>query len=425
MAPFNRGLYLFESIYDMTERFDKHVLKNGMTILGEHMGQVGSVAFTFQLPCGAAQFKKGCCGAGAIITDWIFRGAGDMDSRALIDALDGLGLHRNCTVSAGFLSMGAAMEASSLEKAISLYSDVILHPTLEAKQFELSKMLAANDIISLDDDPRSKVMMTLREQFYPKPLGSPAMGKLEDVQSMTVDQVTAIIKQRFNLSKSTFAIAGKYNFDTVVKQLESLFDSEQPEIDTTITTGETGDKYTHIQHKGAQVHIGLMTSTVTVQDPNYYNAMAAVSVLSGGMSSRLFTEVREKRGLCYAVGANYNGLKQAAGISCYAGTTPDKAQETIDVIIAEFDKLGKDITESEIARAKVGLKSSLIMQSESSSSRANGIAGDHYLLGRVRGIEEIKENLEKVSVETVSNFLKNNKFDGYTVVTIGPESVKV
>jgi len=409
----------------MKKPIDKHVLKNGMTILGEHMSQVGSAAFTFQLPCGAAQFEQGCCGAGAIITDWIFRGAGKMDSKALIDALDGLGLHRNCTVSAGFLSMGAAMEASNLEKALNLYSDVILRPALDSEQFELSKMLAANEIVSLDDDPRSKVMMALREQFYPKPLGSPAMGKLEDVESMTAEQVAEIIKKRFNLSKTTFAIAGKYDFDSVVKKLESLFDNDQPQIDTTIAIGEKGDNYSHIQHDGAQVHIGLMTSTVTVKDPDYYNAMAAVSVLSGGMSSRLFTEVREKRGLCYAVGANYNGLKQAAGISCYAGTTPEKAQETIDVIIAEFDRLGKDITESEIARAKVGLKSSLIMQSESSSSRANGIAGDHYLLGRVRSIDEIKEKLEKVSVETVSSFLKNNKFDGYTVVTIGPESVKV
>ena len=411
--------------FDMTKGFDKHVLKNGMTILGEHMSQVGSVAFTFQLPCGAAQFGKGNCGCGAIISDWIFRGAGDMDSRGLIDALDGLGLHRNCSVSAGFLSMGAALEASNLETAIRLYSDVILRPTLNAEQFELSKMLATNDIISLDDDPRSKVMMTLREQFYPTPLGSPAMGKLEDVENMLADKVAAIVKDRFNLSKATFAIAGKYDFDTVCKQLESLFDTEQPAIETAITTGKTGDKYTHLQHDGAQVHIGLMTGTVTVESPDYYNIMAAVSVLSGGMSSRLFTEVREKRGLCYAVGANYNGLKQAAGISCYAGTTPDKAQETIDVIISEFNRLGKDITESEIARAKVGLKSSLIMQSESSSSRANGIAGDYYLLGRVRSIDEIKEKLEEVSVETVTNFLENNKFDGYTVVTIGPESVKV
>lgn len=409
----------------MTELIDKYVLKNGMTVLGEHMSQVGSVAFTFQLPCGSAQLEEGSCGAGAIITDWIFRGAGDMDSKALIDALDGLGLHRNCSISSGFLSLGPALEASNLQEAIRLYSEIILRPSLNPDQFELSKMLAANDLISLDDDPRSKVMMNLREQFYPKPLGRPAMGKLEDIEAMTADKIAAIIKQRFNLSKATFAIAGKYDFDAVCKQLESLFGEEYPEIETEITTGETGDKYTHIQHEGAQVHIGLMTKTVTVPHPDYYNAMVAVSVLSGGMSSRLFTEVREKRGLCYAVGANYNGQKNAAGISCYAGTTPDKAQETIDVIIAEFDRLGKDITESEIARAKVGLKSSLIMQSESSSSRANGIVGDYYLLGRVRSIEEIKEKLEQVSVETVTKFLERNKFEEYTVVTIGPESVKL
>ena len=99
----------------------------------------------------------------------------------------------------------------------------------------------------------------------------------------------------------------------------------------------------------------------------------AVSVLSGGMSARLFTEVREKRGLCYAVAARYHCLKEAAGISCYAGTTPEKAQETIDVIMAEFNRLSEGISEEEIQRAKTGLKSALILQSESSSSRAGGI----------------------------------------------------
>lgn len=409
----------------MIERLDKHILKNGMVILGEPMAQAESVAFTFQLPCGASQMPAGCCGGGAILTDWIFRGAGDMDSRALIDALDGLGLHRNCSVSASFLSMGAALEASNLSKAISLYSDIIQKPTLDAEQFELSRQLAVNDVISLDDDPRSKVMLLLREQFYPAPLGSPAIGKLEDLEKMTLEQVAAIVKERFNLSKTRFAIAGKYDFDAVCKQLEELFDSVQPELDVEFAIEKTDSDYLHIQHEGAQVHIGLMTNTVTIDNPDYYNAMAAVSILSGGMSSRLFTEVREKRGLCYAVGASYNGHKQAAGISCYAGTTPDKAQETLDVTIAEFQRLSRDITEGEVARAKVGLKSSLIMQSESSSSRANGIASDFFLLGRVRTLEEIKQKLEEVSVSSVTDFLENNKFDGYTVVTIGPESVKV
>jgi predicted Zn-dependent peptidase len=143
------------------------------------------------------------------------------------------------------------------------------------------------------------------------------------------------------------------------------------------------------------------------------------------MSARLFTKVREERGLCYAIGARYHALKEAAGIMCYAGTTPDKAQETLDVIIQQFDKLGDGISEEEIQRAKVGLKSSLILSSESSSSRAGAIAGDYYMLGRVRGLDEIKDKIEATSVDSVLGFLRSNKFKDYTVVTIGPKQVTV
>jgi predicted Zn-dependent peptidase len=150
----------------------------------------------------------------------------------------------------------------------------------------------------------------------------------------------------------------------------------------------------------------------------------AVSALSGGMSARLFTEVREKRGLCYAIGARYHGLKEAAGIMCYAGTTPEKAQETLDCIIGEFNRLSEGIGEEEIACAKVGLKSSLILQSESSSSRAGAIGSDYYMLGRVRSLDEIKDRIEQTSVDSVLGFLRDNKFKDFTVVTIGPKCLK-
>jgi predicted Zn-dependent peptidase len=143
------------------------------------------------------------------------------------------------------------------------------------------------------------------------------------------------------------------------------------------------------------------------------------------MSARLFTEVREKRGLCYAIGARYHSLKEAAGIMCYAGTIPDKAQETLDVIVSEFRRLSEGVEQHELDRAKVGLKSALVMQSESSSSRAQAIAGDYYMLGRVRSLEEIKERIEATSVESVQEFLNNNPFAGFTVVTIGPKEVCV
>jgi len=408
----------------MTTKTDKHILSNGMVILGEQMEQVGSVAFSFRLPAGTSRFGAGCCGAGAVISDWLFRGAGKRNSKELVEALDGLGLHRDSGVSSNFMSFTAALEAGNLSEAIELYSDIILAPGLDSEQFELSRQLALLGVAALDDDPRQKVMLKLYEMFYPHPFGLPAVGKTCDLEQLTKEQAAAIVKDKFNLSESIFSIAGKYDFDAVCKQLEKLFEIDQPPFDASIQTADTGDKYTHIPHDGAQVHIALMTKTVPVTSKDYYNVRAAVSVLSGGMSSRLFTEVREKRGLCYAIGAKYNSLKDYAGISCYAGTRPDTAQETADVIRAEFNKLADDITDDEIQRAKVGLKASLIMESESSSARAGGIGSDYYLLGRVRTLEEIKNKIEEISTKSVTKFLKENPFEDYTTVTIGPNAIE-
>lgn len=407
----------------MRSKLDKHVLKNGMVLLGEPMPGVGSVAFNFLLPCGAATLGPGQCGAAAVIQDWVFRGAGERNSRQLVDALDGLGLHRSTAVSTHHLAMGAAMEASNLAAALELYADVILRPRVEVEQFELSRQLAIHDVIGLDDEPRQKVMIRLYEQFYPDPFGRPGIGKLEDLEKLTPLETADIVKTGFNPAETIFALAGKYDFDAVCRQMEQLFDVPAGARRAEITPGKPGQLYTHVPHAGAQVHIGLMTAAPAITSESYYDINVAVSVLSGGMSSRLFTEVREKRGLCYAVGARYSTLKDMAGISCYAGTTPEKAQETIDVIRGEFGRLWEGITPDELERAKVGLESSLIMQSESSSARASGIASDYFLLGRVRSLEEIKERLEATSVDSVTRCLRENRFDEYTTVTIGPREV--
>jgi len=166
-----------------------------------------------------------------------------------------------------------------------------------------------------------------------------------------------------------------------------------------------------------------MTETVPVRHKDYFNAQVAVSVLSGGMSSRLFTEVREKRGLCYAIGANYNTLKDEAGICCYAGTTPEKAEETLQVTLDEFNKLREGVSQDELDRAKAGLKSSMIVRSESSMSRASSIGGDYNLLGKVRCLQEIKEAIEAVTREDVNKFLAENPFDDYCIVSIGPKDI--
>lgn len=409
----------------MSEKLDKHVLTNGMIILGEPMEAVESVAFGFMIPAGAAVLAAGFCGAANVISDWIFRGAGDKDSRQLSDALDGLGLHRAGAVNSSHLTVGAALEAGNLQDALNLYADIILNPRLDEDQFEPARQLAIDGVLGLDDDPRQKVMLKLREQFYPNPLGRSVAGDIEELKSLTPAKTKQIVDNQFDVSQTIFSIAGKYDFDSVCRQIETLFGTETGQQTEAISIGTKAGKYKHIKNDGAQVHIGLMVETVKPTEPDYYNARVAVSVLSGGMSARLFTEVREKRGLCYAIGARYHGLKEAAGMMCYAGTTPDKAQETLDVITAEFNRLGQGIAEDEIERAKVGLKSSLILSSESSSSRAGGIGGDYYMLKRVRSLEEIKSKIEETTVSSVLEFLRNNKFKDFTVVTIGPKEVTV
>jgi predicted Zn-dependent peptidase len=409
----------------MAEKFDKHILKNGMVLLGEPMDAVESVAFNFMLPTGVAVLAEGCCGAANIILDWVFRGAGVRDSRQLSDALDGLGLHRAGYIGSSHITIGAALQADNLAKALDLYADIILQPSLQQDQFELAKQLAINEVHALDDEPRQKVILKLQELFYPHPLGRSTIGDINELKGLTAEKTREIVKKNFNLSQTIFTVAGKYDFDAVCRQMEKLFEADRHKAVESISLGPKAGRYTHINEDCAQVHIGLMTETAKPTDDDYYDARMVVSILAGGMSARLFTEVREKRGLCYAVQARYHGLKKAAGIMCYAGTTPGKAQEMLECVIDEFNRLSEGISDEEIARAKVGLKSALILQSESSSSRAGAIGGDYYILGRVRSLDEIKDKIEAANVDSVLGFLRKNKFKDFTVVTIGPQELAV
>ena len=406
-------------------KLDIYKLKNGMVLLGEPIGHVQSVSFHFLLPAGAAMFPDGCCGAGAVISDWLFRGAGERNSRQLIESLGSLGIHRHTGISAEHLSISASMEAGNLQPALELFADIILRPTMAPDQFELSRQLAVNELQGLDDDPRDKVMIGLKEQFFPDPYGRPSVGELTQLQSLTAEKTIAIIRQSFHPSQMIFSISGKYDFDVVCRQMERLFSDDRSFEPFAITPDYKGKPYVHYPSNGAQVHIGLMTKVPPINEGCYYELMAAVSVLSGSMSSRLFTEVREKRGLCYAVGARYRSMKDYAGISCYAGTTPDKAQETLDVIVEQFNQLKNGLSEDEMQRARVGLKTSLIMQCESTASRAAGIAGDYYLLGRVRSAEEIRDKIAGLKAADVEKTLQEHPFEKYTVVTIGPKEINL
>jgi predicted Zn-dependent peptidase len=148
-------------------------------------------------------------------------------------------------------------------------------------------------------------------------------------------------------------------------------------------------------------------------------------VLSGGMAARLFTEVREKRGLVYNVTAGQYSVKGAGFMLAYAGTTPERCEETVEVLLGELRRVAEGVTDEELARARTGLLSALIMQGESTRARAGALARDQYLLGRVRSLAEIRQSVERVTTESIWLYLRDHPPTDFTVVTLGPRELSI
>src|SRR5262249_27755924 len=159
--------------------------------------------------------------------------------------------------------------------------------------------------------------------------------------------------------------------------------------------------------------------------PDYYNAVGAVNILDGGMSARLFTEVREKHGLCYSISASYQTFKDRASILCYAGTTAERAQKTLDLTLRELQRLREGIDPDEVERVQVGLKSSLIKAEESTTSRAGTLASDWYFLGRVRPLEEVQWALNALTPQSIIDHLNRWPPKDFTIVTLGSQPLQV
>jgi predicted Zn-dependent peptidase len=181
----------------------------------------------------------------------------------------------------------------------------------------------------------------------------------------------------------------------------------------------------HEPQESEQTHIGFAYPSVPETDHDYYIVRIIIEVLCGGMSGRLFSEVREKRGLCYHVSAYYSSLKNRGSILGYAGSSNDRAQATLDCIFDELNRLQEGITPDELERARIGLKASTIMQGESTSARASALAHDWFMRGRIRTLEEVKDAIDSVTLDQVNAYLRAHRPGPFTVVTVGPKELNV
>jgi len=409
----------------LAERYFQHTFANGLTLLAEKMPGMKSAAMTFLVAAGASTDPVDRCGSATVLSDLLLRGAGARDSRQLTDYLDSLGLQRSSSVGVHHMRFGSAAVASKVIESLPTYADIVRRPHLPQDGFDAARDLALQSLSGIDDEPRQKLMIKLREWYFPSPYGRNTMGRPEDLEKLTLELCKTDWQQRFHASDAILSVAGDVDFAQLREEIDRHFGSWNGQAAGDVKVMPPPGQFHHEHQKSEQTHIGIAYPSVPETHHDYYTARLAVEILSGGMSGRLFTEVREKRGLCYSVWAGYSSLKGSGSIFGYAGTSNERAQATLDCFIGELHRLQSGVSEAELQRAKIGLKTSTIMQGESTSARAGAIAHDYFMRGRIRTLEEIKDAIDGVTVDKIDEYLKAHEPGPFTIVTVGPKELKL
>lgn len=402
-----------------------HRLANGMTLVGEPNDSVQSAAITLLVPCGYSADPGERLGLASVLCDMVLRGAGSRDSRALINDLEVLGVERGESVGASQTSFSAATLADNLSEMLAIYADIVCHPHLPADQLDAGKLVCLQEINSIEDEPSQRLMIELRRRTYPDPWGRSSHGNEAGIDAVTSPEVQEHWSCYYRPNSAILGVAGNFVWEQLVDQIEILFGDWQSNNVPMVVEEQLDLGDPHVHHDANQCHIGIAYPSVPYRDPNYLRAWAAVGVLSGGMSSRLFTEVRERRGLCYTVSASLQTQLDRARVLCYAGTSEERAQETLDVTFAELLKLREGVLPEELSRLKARIKSGLIMQQESTSSRSGSIAREWYHLGRVRTLDELGQLVDEMTGTMINEYLEEYPPRNFTFATLGPSPLEL
>jgi len=398
---------------------------NGLVLVAEPLAGRQSAAFTFLVPAGCALEPAGHEGLSGFACEMVQRGCGPRDHRQFVLDLDHLGVERTESVGHAHLMFGGATVAENLAPALAIYADLLRRPHLPEEHLESVRSLLLQELQSVEDEPSQKLMIELRRAHYGDPWGRPTQGRREALETIGIDDIRRFFHQRFRPNGAILGVAGRFDWQQLQQTVGELLGDWQQQQELPPAEGDGRAAYRHLTYKSQQTQIGLAWPSVPYRHPDYFRAWGAVGVLSGGMSARLFTEVRERRGLCYSVYAYYHTLRHRGAVLCYAGTTAARAQETLDVLAAEVRRLAQGIEAHELARLKARMKSALVMQQESSFARSSAIARDWYHLGRARTLEEIDRLVEELSCENINAYLREHPPGDFTVVTLGPEELEM
>ncbi|MFC4426437.1 M16 family metallopeptidase [Deinococcus navajonensis] len=385
-------------------------------------------AFDLRLPVGSAHDPVGQEGMGGVLEEWLFKGAGALDARALQDAFDDLGVRRGGGVGPEATRLSASGLRADLGEALRLSAEVLRHPQLPEAELPVLTDLARQDLEALADSPSDLLAVQARRLAFPHPSGSsfagfahPASGTPEGLQALTPGSVRAHL-QRYGQAGSVLGLVADLEPAETQELVEKALGDLRPGVHAEVPALFCpGGRAHHADEDAEQTHLSVTAPGVPPQHPDWLAWQVALTALSGGSASRLFTAVREERGLAYAVSASPVLLGGQGFLSMYAGSTPARAPETLEVLLMELNRLPRGLDEAEFRRACTGLTTSVVFGAESLRGRAGSLTRDLAVFGRVRPVAELRARLAALTLKDVNRFLASYDPSVHaTITTLGP-----
>ena len=319
--------------------------------------------------------------------------------------MDRLGGRRSVTADTYFMRISLILAGTQLLDGLELLSSIVRRPHFEPDALEAVRSLCLQELHGLEDDPSQLSMIRLDEIRLPPPFHRHGLGVKEHLEKATVDDLADHFCALARPGGSILALNGDVDHEAVCEKMESLLEDWTGETPAVEKSGPPVGGETIVERPTSQSHLAMGFSAPIYSDEDMAPFQAAGGILGGGASSRLFTEVRERRGLAYSIGGRYEAGRTIGNFTIFAGTTPQRIQETIDAIDAVLDGFVDGVTDEEVARVRTQLRSSVLMQLEHGPARARRLALDQFRLGHPRSVQQMLEEFQALNISRIRDVI--------------------
>lgn len=334
-----------------------------------------------------------------------FKGTKRRNSLQIAEAIEDVGGYINAYTSREMTAYYARVLEADVPLALDVISDIVLNPLFDPAEIEVERGVILQEIGQVMDTPDDVVFDWLQEAAFPEQaLGRSILGPSERVSSFSRDDLFGFVREHYAPDQMILSAAGAVDHDEIVRLAEKLFGQLAPAAHDLASPARFNGGERRETRPLEQVHFALAFESPGYRDADVYAAQIYASALGGGMSSRLFQEIREKRGLCYTIFAQAGAYADTGMITLYAGTSEAQIGELADLTMAELARAASDMTPAEISRARAQMKAGLLMGLESPSNRAERLARLVAIWDRVPELEETIARIDAVTTGDVRDF---------------------